>query len=409
MTQERRPQPRTTENGKRDPVTRNTDHGIRTTGHGTQHPDHGTRTTDHGPRYPASMAPSMRLIELNIPLRRPLSNARGPVSERRIILVAISVGGATGWGEAAPYPGVTTEDADDVWRALAARRDSILNGDSPALPVTAVAAVDQARRDLVARQEGEPLWAYAGGAARPVRACAAIGLERSPGDTVKRVGQAINAGIQEVKVKIEPGRDLEYLRAVRGRFKRLAVAADANGSYEADDRFLEAVDTLGLEYLEQPLPADDLTGHAILRERVATPICLDESAMTLTGVIAVLEHGAADIVSLKPGILGVSGLIKVAVQAEAAGVAVKIGGLVETSVGRAHALALATRPSVGFTDLVPPLWLLTADVSQHPWELTDGCFSPSGEAGLGIDVDAFIGEAVGYLARQELFTARRVL
>ena len=351
------------------------------------------------------MAPSLRLVELRIPLRRPLANARGAVSERRIVLIAITEAGITGWGEAAPYPGVTTEDADDVWEALRAGSDSVFEKDLSALPASAGAGVDQAWADLAARQEGVPVWSQVGGAVRPVRACAAIGLERSPGETVNRVAQAVEAGIREVKVKVEPGRDLDYLRAVRSRFPRLTMAADANGSYEADDRFFELVDSLVLAYLEQPLPAHDLNGHTMLRDRLSTPVCLDESAATVAGATDAIEHRAADIVSVKPGLLGVTGVRKVMDRAEAAGVVVKIGGLVETSVGRAHALALAIRPSVRFTDLVPPRWLLAADVSRYPWELVNGLFSPPDGPGLGIDVDPLTGAASGHVTRSELLEA----
>ena len=318
-----------------------------------------------------------------------------------MVLIAITEAGVTGWGEAAPYPGVTTEDADDVWKALRSRGNAVLSRDPSALPVTASAGVDQAWEDLTARQEGVPLWSRVGGASRAVRACAAIGLERSPGQTVNRVEHAVEAGIREVKVKIEPGRDLEFLRAVRSRFPRLTVAADANGSYEADDRLFEVVDSLALAYLEQPLPAHDLSAHNILRDRLVTPVCLDESAATLAGAMEVIEHGAADIVSAKPGLLGVTGVRQVMKRAEATGVEVKIGGLVETSVGRAHALALATRQSVRFTDLVPPRRLLATDVSRHPWDLADGNFSLPEGTGLGIDVDTLEGSAAGYVTRCE--------
>ena len=319
-----------------------------------------------------------------------------------MVLIAITEAGVTGWGEAAPYPGVTTEDADDVWKALRSRGDAALSRDPSELPATAGAGVDQAWEDLAARQKGIPLWSHVGGAARLVRACAAIGLERSPGETVNRVGQAAEAGIREAKIKVEPGRDLKYLRAVRERFPRLTVAADANGSYEADDRFFEAVDGLGLAYLEQPLPAHDLRGHAELRERLATPVCLDESAATPAGAIDVIERGAADIVSVKPGLLGVTGARHVMEWARAAGVTVKIGGLVETSVGRAHALALATRREVKFTDLVPPRRLLAGDVSAHPWDLTGGYLHPPDSPGIGIGVEPLIHAGSGYVTRSEL-------
>lgn len=332
------------------------------------------------------MAPSMRLIELAIPLRRPFANARGPVSERRLVLVGITEAGITGWGEAAPYPGLTTEDVDDVWNALRSAGIGAAHGDTFGLPASAAAAVDQARLDLAARIEGVSLRTYLGGAPRPVRACEAIGLEPSPAATVRRVESAINAGISEVKVKIEPGRDFDYLRSVREQYPTLRLAADANGSYHANDPFFDMVDDLALIYLEQPLPAHDLAGHRSLRNRLETPVCLDESTATEAATLEALGQRAAAIVSLKPGLVGPTSVRRLIERAGEVGAQVKIGGLVETSVGRAHALALCGSPHVRFTDLAPPLRFLAHDVSSHPWACRDGRILPLGGHGIGINV-----------------------
>ena len=347
------------------------------------------------------MVRSLRLAEFRIPLRRAFSSARGGVSHRQVVLLGIEESGLTGWGEAAPYPGVTTERADDVWVALRDNSRSILEGKAAALPATAAAAVDQAREDLAARLAGESLALRAGGRVRPVRACAAVGLEVSPSDTVDRAGQAVQAGLREVKIKIEPGRDVAHLQAVRDRYPGLDVAADANGSYSIGDPFIEVVDGLGLSYLEQPFGATRFAEHALLRERITTPVCLDESTATAAGARTVMDRGVADIVSLKPGLLGVSAVRSLTDHAERAGVSVKIGGLVETSVGRAHALALATRPSVRFTDLVPPRWLLAGDVSPHPWSLVDGHLTPPEGPGLALDVHLPPLTGTGHLVRSE--------
>ncbi|MDE0171529.1 MAG: hypothetical protein OXS29_18790 [bacterium] len=351
------------------------------------------------------MVRSLCVAEFRIPLHRPLSTARGTVSHRRIVLVGIEESGVIGWGEAAPYPGVTPESTDDVWRALRDEGLAMMGDKAPAVPVTAAAAIDQALEDLAARRGGESLTARLGGSIRSVRACAAVGLEGSPAETVDRVGQAVEAGIREVKIKIEPGRDLHYLQAVRDRYPDLAVAADANGSYRIGDPFLDVVDGLALSYLEQPLAPDHLAGHSSLRGRLATPVCLDESTTTSAGARVAMEDGVADIISLKPGLLGVSAVRRLLERAERAGVVIKIGGLVETSVGRAHALALATRPLVQFTDLVPPLWLLAGDVSPHPWRLVDGYLSPPEGPGLGVKIDPLGGTGARYLVRAQ--TVRR--
>ena len=209
----------------------------------------------------------------------------------------------------------------------------------------------------------------------------------------------------EVKIKISPGEDLRYLQAVRRQFPDLVVSADANGSYRIDDPFFEAVDSLSLSYLEQPLAGHDLEGHLLLRSRIDTPLCLDESATTFEDAMSAVRHGCADIVSLKPGLLGISGVVRIAKRAKEAGVDVKVGGLVETSVGRAHALALSSLEPVKFTDLVPPRWMMAADVSDHPWDLQAGHHPLPEDPGIGIHVNPYLAASPDHVVRSELIEA----
>lgn len=329
------------------------------------------------------MSRFLHLVELGIPFHHRFSNSRAAISERRVVLVGVTEDGITGWGEAAPYPGYTPETVEDVWEALTAGGADVWRGSRSRIPATASAALEQARTDVAARRAGIPLWSYLGGSGQPSMACAAIGLEDSPDRLAARVGPMVQAGARQVKIKIEPGRDVDHLRAVRERFPGLTVAADANGSYRPGDPALAELDELGLAYLEQPLPAVDLEGHAGLRRRV-TPICLDEPATTAEAVERIIQQEAADLVSLKPGILGPAPTLRLIEMLCAAGVGVKIGGLVETSVGRAHALALAARPSVSYTDMVPPRWLLATDPSPDTWEVMDGLLYPLDERGLEV-------------------------
>ena len=330
------------------------------------------------------MSRLLHLVELGIPLHHRFSNSRAAISERRVVLVGITEDGITGWGEAAPYPGYTSETVEDVWAALTAEGAGALDGPRTGIAATAGAALEQARTDLAARREGIPLWSYLGGSGRPSMACAAIGLQESPDLLVAHAERMVEAGARQVKIKIRPGRDVAHLRAVRERFPGLTVAADANGSYRLGDPALKELDDLGLAYLEQPLPARDLEGHTGLRRQRVTPICLDEAATSTEAVERIIEQEAADLVSLKPGILGPVPTLRAIEMLASAGVGVKIGGLVETSVGRAHALALASRPSVSYTDMVPPLWLLAADPSPHEWEVVDGLLFPLDERGLEV-------------------------
>ena len=338
------------------------------------------------------MARSLRLVELRIPLHDRFAASAGAISVRRVVLVGLSEDDLCGWGEAAPYSGLTPETTGDVWDALAAAGPSSLRSGvsrplPPSLPRTARAAFEQAGADLAARIAGRPLWSQVGGSGRPSLACAAIGLQESPEGLLRSVERVVRAGARQVKLKIEPGRDLDYLRATRRRFPSLSVAADANGSYPDVDSVPASLDSLGLAYVEQPLPAPDLAGHADLRRRWSTPVCLDESAHSPIMLERILHLAPADLVSLKPGLLGPAAVRAATDRAEAAGMGVKIGGLVETSVGRAHALALASRPSVSAVDLAPPLWLLTADPSPQNWDLIDGYLFPLDKRGLEVNLD----------------------
>lgn len=329
---------------------------------------------------------SLHLVWLRLPLRRRFAGGAGAVAEREVILVGLERDGATGWGEAAPYPGVTAENAGQTWNALLHRSAPVLAGRPAVLPPTGAAAVEQAAFDVEARLRGVALWERLGGGRREVPSGAAVGLEETPEGTCGRVAEAAAAGAGAVKIKIVPGVDLEHLRAVRERFPDLAMAADGNGRYRPGDPFLEAVDELGLAYLEQPLPADDWEGMGKLRARLKTPLCWDESAHTPAGALRAARLLYADILSLKPGLLGIRGTLRAAQAAEEAGMMIKIGGLVETSAGRAHALALAMRLRATATDLMPARWLLETDVVGEGLRLVDGKMTALPGPGIGMDI-----------------------
>ena len=180
---------------------------------------------------------------------------------------------------------------------------------------------------------------------------AAVGLANSLGELLDEVDRYAEAGYLRVKLKIVPGWDDEPLGAVRQRWPELVLFADANGSYarlsiaEAANE-LACLDRHGLACLEQPLGDDDLVGHAELARRLRTPLCLDEALRSVATVVAALDLGVCSVVNIKAGRLG--GLLE-AVRAHDLcadrGVPVWCGGMVETGVGRAANLALATLPS----------------------------------------------------------------
>lgn len=327
----------------------------------------------------------LRVVEVRTAFRHPFATATTSLTHRRTVLVGLGAGETFGWGEAAPFPGVTRETVDDVWDALVAHGTTAGADGHDALPPTATAALDQARWDLAARMAGETLASRLGASGRGVPLTVAVGIAPDLATLVAWVGEAVAAGARGVKLKIRPGWDVEAIAAVRRRFPDLVVSADANGSYgSTDDPVFDRLDTLGLAHLEQPLPAEDVRGSARLVARLATPICLDESVTSMAAVEAIAQEAAADLVCLKPGRLGLTGLVVIHDAVAATGTRVKISGMLESGVGRAHTLAVCGLSGVAAADLAPPGWYFPETVAPVP-EVVDGHALVPPRPGIGVD------------------------
>lgn len=322
----------------------------------------------------------VRLLGLH--LVEPFAAAHGVMTDRRpLAVVRVDADEGSGWGEceALPQAGYTPEWAAG---AFATMRDVLaprllgadpspasvlasLSAAAPAHPM-AVAALELAVLDLVLRSEGRTLAEQLGPGRRSVTAGAVVGLGSDVGSLVARVEQLVSAGYRRVKVKIQPGWDVEPLRALRATFPTLELQADANGSYRPDDRrTLTALDPVGLTCLEQPLPAHDLDGARRLRAGVGIPLGLDESVATLPALDAVLRAAAADVVVIKPARLGgLAAAMDGHDRCVEAGVAVMAGGLLEAGLGRRALAAVAALPGFTVTGDVAPAdrWLV-----DDPW------------------------------------------
>lgn len=334
--------------------------------------------------------------QVALPLRTPYRSAGTDITERRVILVRLDAAGLTGWGEAAPVPGYSPETTEEVWEALGAatrlvgRAAPSRPATHPELPASARAALGGALADLHAKGVGVPLWTAAGGEHPRVPAGAVAGLHDSPAELVAEIDGYVHAGYGAVKVKIAPGRDTAWLGAVRVAYPNLSLGADANGSYgRGDVGTFATLDELDLAYLEQPLPAGDISGSAELRSLIRTPICLDESIGGEADLTAVIAAGAADMVNLKPGRVGGADIAaQLLTAAHEAGLGARVGGMLETGIGRAHLVALATLE--GFTvpgDLSASDRYFARDIVIPPWELVGGAIVAPGGEGIGVTVD----------------------
>ena len=372
------------------------------------------------------------LREVRLALREPFEASHGSVHERRVLLLTLHAEGLEGWGEcvALPEPSYTAETTDTAWllltelvlprivgaeigpvRGAPARplRTPGRNGEAPAeslerlgpasvlAPVRwirghrmALATVEMAAWDLAARAAGFPLAQALGGDRTSVPVGVVLGLRASMDELEEAVTQALEAGYARIKLKIAPGRDVDVLTRMRERFPDAALAADGNCAYTlADAPRLRELDALDLQMLEQPLAHDDLLDHARLQAELRTPICLDESIASERDAAAALELGSCRIVNLKPGrVGGCAASLGIHAITRALGAPLFCGGMLETGIGRAHNLALASLP--GFTlpgDISASRRYWERDIVSLEHEVENGHIRVPGDPGIGVEVD----------------------
>lgn len=343
---------------------------------------------------PPGAAPALEAVELlllELPLVRPMVSAHGSESTREVVLVrVVGAGGHEGWGECSALrrPTYTHEWARGAFGIL---RDELVptllaggRRDVRTQPMAA-AALECAQVDAFLRGQDLGLATWLGGERDAVPSCAVVGRTASTDDLLAVVGRRLDEGAVMVKLKISPGWDTTPLRAVRSAWPDLVLAADANGSFADDPSRVRPLDDLGLSYLEQPLPAGELVATAALARSLDTPIALDESITSSGMAEAALALRACAIVNLKPARLGglVESAATAAVCAERGGSAF-VGGMLETGVGRAAALAVASSGAIELpTDLGPSSRYFADDVTE-PFELHDGTLAVPAGPGIGV-------------------------
>jgi len=345
------------------------------------------------------------LREIPLRLKEFFEISSGGKQDRRVVLLTLHGEGLEGWSEcvAGEDPAYAYETTDVAWHVLT---DFILprivgrevDGPEDILaPVSWIrghgmskAAVEMAGWDLAARMDGVSLARKLGGVKTEVPVGVSIGLKGTDEELHEAVAGYIEDGYARVKIKIKPGRDVEMLAGLRERFPDTPFMADANSAYTlADIDRLKEMDALGLTMIEQPLYYDDLYHHSKLQEQIETPVCLDESIKTERDLELALELGAGRIVNIKPGRvggLGVSSRIHDTMKAR--GLAVWCGGMLESGVGRAHNVALASLP--GFTmpgDISASQRYWARDIVSPEFTVSDGVMQVPTGPGLGVELD----------------------
>ena len=350
------------------------------------------------------------LREIRMPLREPFEISSGRTTGRRILLLELAdTDGATVWSEcvAGEQPSYSAETVDTAWhaitewiapRVLAAgishprNLDGALRRTIRGHPM-ARAAVEMGAWTLQAERDGVSLSRLLGGTRAEIATGISIGIQASPAVLAEKAGAALAQGYRRIKMKIRPGADIEFIAAAREALGPEApLMADANSAYTlAHADHLADLDTYRLQMLEQPLAQDDLRRHAQLQDRLATPICLDESIPHADAAEDMLALRAGRIVNVKAGrVGGFTQALAIHDLCRRHAVPVWCGGMLESGIGRAANVALASLPNFTLPgDVSPSGRYWERDVVTPEWTMdAAGMVAvPTDRPGLGVTVD----------------------
>jgi o-succinylbenzoate synthase len=307
---------------------------------------------------------AITLRKLRMRLKAPFETSFGVTHERTIVLLELQADGVTGWSEvtALETPSFNSETWITAWTVIRhflvpmVLGKEINSPDSlPALlaPVRghemAKAAIENAIWHVESQQKDLPLSKLLGGTQAEISCGVSIGVQPSPEVLVERVRTELRSGYQRIKMKIKPGKDLDYVRAVREAFPEILLSVDANAAYRPSDfEHLKRFDEFGLLMIEQPLWWDDIVQHSKLQKQLKTSICLDEPIRSARDVQSAVELDAARVINVKLGrVGGHTGASEVQACCLSNGIPAWCGGMFESGIGRAHNIAAASLP--GYT------------------------------------------------------------
>lgn len=349
---------------------------------------------------------AVRLQHLRMPLTRPFETSFGRILDRECILVTLAAEGLVGYGECAADrdPGYSYETSGTAWHILKDFIAPLLVGQD----VTdasdfqrrvagirghplAKAGVEMALWDLIGKRDGRSLRELFGGIHEKVDVGVSVGLQDTPEALAQAVGGYLSDGYRRVKIKIKPGRDLGDARAVRQAFPGIKLQVDANSAYTLQSaQALRPLDDLDLLLIEQPLAEDDIWDHRRLQQEFRTAICLDESIVSPRHARYALEMQACRVINIKPGrVGGLSQGIEIHDLCRQAGLPVWCGGMLETNVGRASNLALASLPGFSLPgDISASDRYYARDITRETFTLNpDSTITVPSGPGLGVTLD----------------------
>jgi O-succinylbenzoate synthase len=255
----------------------------------------------------------------------------------------------------------------------------------------AKAGVEMALWDLAGKREGKSLSQLLGGVRPRVMVGVSVGIQENPHALVKVVEGYLNQGYGRIKIKIKPGRDVKDTQAVRDAFPNIRLQVDANSAYSLETATtLLPLDGMDLLLIEQPLAEDDLWDHSRLQPNFRTPLCLDESILSAGHARQALEMGACKIINIKAGrVAGISQAVQIHDVCVQHNAPVWCGGMLETGIGRAANLALASLPGFSLPgDISATERYYLEDITRERFNLNpDSTINVPDQPGLGISID----------------------
>jgi O-succinylbenzoate synthase len=349
---------------------------------------------------------SLTLHHLRMPLVAPFETSFGREVDRECVILSIESNGLIGYGEcvATRDPGYNYETTGTAWHIIKEFIAPLILGQDVKDAVDfqrrvsgvrghhlAKAGVEMALWDLLGKRDKKSLREMLGGKRDKVEVGVSVGLQSSPEVLVRTVTGYVESGYARVKIKIKPGRDIGDTSAVRKAFPNLRLQVDANSAYSLETaQTLRPLDQLNLLLIEQPLFEDDIWDHHKLQEQFRTPICLDESIVSPRHARYAIEMKACRIINIKAGrVGGLSQAVEVHDLCRVQNIPVWCGGMLETGVGRASNLALASLP--GFTlpgDISASDRYYKRDITHERFSLNkDSMIDVPRGMGLGVTID----------------------
>ena len=312
---------------------------------------------------------SVALHHVSVPLREPFRISNGEVTTKEAILVEVTTSdGVTGWGEASPMSGsfYSSDTPQSSYAALSETLVPLVMSNEVNVPTFyetlrrqpvdafAKAGIEGALWDAYTKRLKRPLFSVLGNERRPIPSGVAIGIYENIRDLIDRVKHYLSAGYQRVKIKIQPGWDVEPVAAIRSELPALSLMVDANAAYSLlDIDVFRELDKHNLMMIEQPLARDAIVETGELQKQLRTPVCADESAESMSSLELLVQHQAARIINIK--VQRVGGLSEARLMLEfarAAGLECWVGTMPELGVASAQGLALACNEGFSYpTDI----------------------------------------------------------